>query len=303
MIEFCRPRPEWKARYDALLAGAGERGCEYSFANLCLWGRQSIAFFQGCAVFFSHFNGKSVYPYPIGNGDKRAVLEAVIHDSRTRGIPCRLTGLTPGDCAELEALFPGRFLLRSDRDSFDYVYEIGDLAELRGRKYQKKRNHLNRFRADRPDYRVEPFSCGNLAQIQSMVNDWYMARRQQDPQGDYLLESLAMDKAFRLLEPLEFEGLALTENGEVLAVTMGTRLSEDTFDIHFEKAREDVDGAYAAVNWEFARYLRDKYPQVRYLNREDDMGLEGLRKAKLSYLPCHMVEKSWAYLREDVYED
>lgn len=81
-------------------------------------------------------------------------------------------------------------------------------------------------------------------------------------------------------------------------MTMGSRLGPDTFDIHFEKAREDVDGAYAAVNCEFARHLRAKYPELRYLNREDDLGLEGLRKAKLSYNPHHMVEKFWAYLED-----
>jgi hypothetical protein len=86
-------------------------------------------------------------------------------------------------------------------------------------------------------------------------------------------------------------------------MTMGSRLSRNTFDIHFEKAREDVDGAYAAINCEFARYLRLKYPDVEFLNREDDVGLEGLRKAKLSYLPHHMVEKCWGYLAEDYDED
>ena len=86
-------------------------------------------------------------------------------------------------------------------------------------------------------------------------------------------------------------------------MTMGSRLSRDTFDIHFEKALEDVDGAYGAVNCEFARYLRLRHPDIRYLNREEDMGLEGLRKAKLSYHPDHLVEKCWAYVREDIYED
>ena len=100
-----------------------------------------------------------------------------------------------------------------------------------------------------------------------------------------------------------YEGIALLLEDRVVAVTLGSRISSDTFDIHFEKAREDVDGAYAAINCEFARYLRAKYPDVKFLNREDDMGLEGLRKAKLSYFPHHMVEKSWAYLTEDIYED
>ena len=98
------------------------------------------------------------------------------------------------------------------------------------------------------------------------------------------------------------ETLVLTDGGEVIAMTMGSFLAEDTVDVHFEKAREDVDGAYAAINCEFARYLREKYPQLRFLNREEDMGLEGLRKAKESYCPHHMTEKCWAHLKEDGYD-
>ena len=91
----------------------------------------------------------------------------------------------------------------------------------------------------------------------------------------------------------------LMEGDRLLAFAMGSRLSADTMDIHFEKAREDVDGAYAVINCEFARYLRQKYPWLQYLNREEDMGIEGLRKAKLAYCPDHMVEKWWACLLED----
>ena len=89
------------------------------------------------------------------------------------------------------------------------------------------------------------------------------------------------------------------EGADVLAVTLGAPLSEETFDVNFEKARSDVDGAYTVINQEFARYLREKYPQLKYLNREDDLGLEGLRKAKESYCPDHMAEKCWACLLED----
>ena len=76
-------------------------------------------------------------------------------------------------------------------------------------------------------------------------------------------------------------------------------MSEDTYDIHFEKARENVDGAYTAINQQFASYLREKHPEIRYLDREDDMGLDGLRKAKLSYCPVRLIEKYWARLWEN----
>ncbi len=304
MIQFHRAALEHRAPYEKYSYQSPERGCEYAFANLYLWGRQEIAFLHGCVAFFSHFNGRTVYPFPIGPGDKRAVLEEILADARERGIPCRITNMTDADRADLERWFPGKFQMLPARDSFDYVYRTDALADLRGKKLQKKRNHFNRFAASHPNYRIEPLSSCNMAQAQHMVNDWFVNRRKQDPYRDYLLESLAMAKAFRRFADLSLEGILLLDGEDVLAVTMGSRLSEDTFDIHFEKAREDVDGAYAAINCEFARYLRLKYPGVEFLNREDDLGLEGLRKAKLSYHPDHLVEKYWARLSEDmIYEN
>ena len=303
MIPFHRACLEDKAPYESILMNCPERGCEYSFANLFLWGRQEIAFVENCVVFFSHFFGRSVYPYPLGTGDKKAALEAILADSRQRGIPCRITGITEADRQELEDLFPDRFSIRPARDSFDYVYTVDALADLKGKKLQKKRNHVNRFRTEHPDYRVEPICCENVSRIQHMVNDWYVSRKLSDPEGDYFLESLAMAKAFRHYDALNMESIALLEGDRVLAVTMGSLMAPDMMDVHFEKAVEDVPGAYNTVNAEFARHIRLKFPEVRFLNREDDMGLEGLRTAKLSYLPDHMIEKYQACLMEDIYED
>ena len=303
MIPFHRACLADKAQYESILMNCPERGCEYSFANLFLWGRQEIAFIEECVVLFSHFFGRSVYPYPIGSGNKRAALEAILADSRERGIPCRITGMTENDRQELESWFPGKFAFQTARANFDYVYTVDALADLKGKKLQKKRNHVNRFRAEHPDYRVEPICCGNLARVQHMVNDWYVSRKLTDPEGDYFLESLAMAKAFRHFDALNMEGIALLEGHQVLAVTMGSRMSPDMMDVHFEKALENVNGAYNTVNAEFARYIRLKAPEIRFLNREDDMGLEGLRTAKLSYVPDHMIEKYQACLMEDVYED
>ena len=303
MIEFSRLTPAQKEPYNEILFSVPERGCEYSYANLCLWGRQQVAFLHDCVAFFSHFYGKSVYPYPIGPGDKRAVIAAILHEAQARGIPCRLTGLTDADRQDLETWFPGKFHLHTTRDSFDYVYSIHDLADLKGRKFQKKRNHFNRFKAEHPDYQIIPINSCNMAQAQKMVDQWYRQRIREDPEGDYLLENIAMARAFQNYHWLEMEGIFLMDGDRVLAVTMGSRMSPDTFDIHFEKALEDVDGAYPAINCEFARYLREKYPEVEFLNREDDVGLEGLRKAKLSYNPHHMIQKHRALVAEDIYGD
>ena len=302
MIDFQKLSLSQREQYNEILFSCPTRGCEYSFANVSLWGLQKAAFLHGCIAFFCHFYGRSVYPYPIGNGDRRAVIEEILQDAKERGIPCRITGMTDADREELEAWFPGKFLLKASRDSSDYVYAIDDLADLKGKKLQKKRNHTNRFRAEHPDYKVIPLTSCNMPLAQHMINDWYTTRMKEDPEGDYMLENIALAKACRFYDSLGMDGILLMEGEQVLAITMGSQMAKDTFDIHFEKARENVDGAYTVVNQEFARYLRLKYPEVAYLDREDDMGLEGLRKAKLSYHPHHMVDKHWAYVAEELHE-
>lgn len=302
MIDFQSLKLEDKPRFDAILQNCGVRGCEYSFVNLYLWGRQKAAFYKDHLVLFSQFNRKSVYLFPVGEGDLAPVIEAVIHDAQMRGIPCRFTGLTHDDCAKLESLFPGRFRYHIDRDAFDYVYAIEDLSELKGRRFQKKRNHLNRFRADHPHARLVPITDENTPAVQEMVERWYDLRLQENPHGDYHMERAALGKALRNRKALGMEGLLLMEEDKLLAMAMGSRLNSDTFDIHFEKALEANDGTYAAINQGFAQYLREKHPDIVWLDREDDMGLEGLRKAKMSYNPERMIEKSWVCLLEDCYE-
>lgn len=299
MIDFQPLRLSQKEEFDRCLMNCGERGCEYSFANLYLWGRQRAAFVGDTMVFFSQFNRRSVYPFPIGPGDRRAAVEAVIHDAAMRGIPCRFSSLTREDQDFLEALYPGQFHFHWDRDGYDYVYAIDDLADLKGRKFQRKRNHVNRFWDVHPDCAVVPLESADMDRVQDMLDGWYEARLREEPQGDYYMERVALNKALTHRHALNMEGLVLAEGERILAFTMGSLLTEDTFDVNFEKAVSDADGAYAAVNRAFAQHLRGKYPRLRYLNREDDLGLEGLRKAKLSYCPHHMVEKSWACLRED----
>ncbi len=301
MLDFQPITLEKKEEYTRLLQNA-QGGCEYAFANLYLWGRQRAVVVQGQLALFSQFSRRSVYPYPAGPGDKKAVLDAMIKDAAQRGIPCRITGLNQDIIAQMEAWYPGKFRFHCDRDSYDYVYDIHDLADLKGRKYQPKRNYVNRFKQNYPQCTLEKLTRENLPQVETMAKRWYDARRQQDPSGDYHMEQSALKKAFRDFTALDLEGMALLQEDEVIAFTMGSRLNADTFDIHFEKALAGYDGAYAVINQGFARYLREAYPQVQYLNREDDLGLESLRKAKLSYGPHHLVEKCWACLLEDGYD-
>lgn len=297
-LEFRPISIEDQKEYQRCLWSGSTRGCEYAFANLFMWGDQRIAKINGWTVFLSRFGERTLYPYPIGVGDRRAVVEAVMADAEARGIEWRFSGLLPEECAELEALFPDRFAFVANEGSFDYVYAIDDLALLAGRKYHGKRNHCKRFEEAYPNARIEPITEDKLADVRAFCAQWYASKQAENPDEDYQMEKDALERAFANYAALEMEGLLLTAEGEVLAMTMGNRMSPDTFDVNFEKAKSDVQGAYAVINRAFARYIREKYPEVRYLDREEDMGIEGLRRAKQSYYPHHQTVKYRAVPKE-----
>ena len=144
MINFRDIKLTDKSLYDYYKKRSSERGCEMSFGNLFLWGRQRIFELNAHLVFLATFS-KSFYPYPLGDGDKKAVIDALRLDARERGIGLVLTSLAKSDKEELERLYPNCFEFSTDIGSYDYVYDIDDLSTLAGKKYHKKRNHLNNF--------------------------------------------------------------------------------------------------------------------------------------------------------------
>lgn len=296
MIKFEKLNTANKAAYDEYLLHCGQRGCEYNFSNLYLWGRQRAAFVGDSLVFFSQFNQRSVYLFPVSRSNPKQALDAIIHDAQTRDIPCRLTSLTHEDCDLLEALYPDQFRFHHDRNSFDYIYNIEDLATLKGKKFQKKRNHLNKFKLQHPDHYFVPLTDANTPQVEDMLQRWYKQKLEADPEGDFYMEQVAICRAMRHREELDMEGLVLMEGDELLAMSMGSHLAANTFDVQFEKAIDET--AYVAMCSGFAAHLMDKYPHLQYLNREDDLGIEGLRKSKLAYNPVMLIEKHWACLKE-----
>ena len=297
MIEFHKPQLTDKPWVDELLRRADHRGCEYNFTNLFVW---SDAYDQRIArvgdFLVTHLCGAlgCSYIYPAGSGDIAPVLTALEQDAAERGVPFRLVCLTQPQIQELDTLFPGRFTFEADRDGFDYLYDIDRLADLGGKKLHAKRNHINRFIENNPSWVYEDITPESLPECLEMDKEWYrrsMVREGLAEERDLGNEGRALRLAMEHYHALGLEGGLIRVYGEVVAFTMGDRLTEDTFDVHFEKAYGELQGAYAMINREFARRVRQRHPQVRYLNREDDMGVEGLRKAKESYYPDLMVEK------------
>lgn len=291
MIDFRKIEINDKNLYNEKLYAESTKSCQYGFSNLFMWGVQEIAQVHDHIVLYSRFDCHCFYPFPIGTGDKKAVLDEIFADAKERGVcPC-LTGLTESNRRIVEELYPNQFYFHADRGNYDYVYDINDLADLKGRKLHRKRNHLKHFKKNHPDYVVTPITMENMERVRAFVADWYKLKLEENPDGDYHHEQAALEKVFTYYNSLEMEGLLLEENGEVLGFTMASPLSSDTFDVHYEKARGDIDGAYTTINSEFANYIRNKYPHIKYLDREEDMGIAGLRKAKLSYFPHHLIKK------------
>lgn len=298
MINFIPANASHKKLYENYLNDNLERGCEYCFANLVMWGQQNIAEVHMSLLRLSYYGGHITYAFPLGKGNKELAIKEIMQDAKERGIPCVFMGVYEEDKKLLETLFEGKFRFVHSRDSFDYIYDINDLCELSGRKYHSKRNHMHRFFEACPNYSFEVITRENLHCVKDFAAEWYKEKLAANPVSDFDMEQVALGRAMQNYEALQMEGLILRNNGEMLGFTMGSRLSDTTFDIHFEKAKDGIQGAYAAINNLFAIHLRDKFPELLFLNREEDMGIEGLRRAKESYRPHHLAEKYMAFPQE-----
>ena len=294
MINFKKFDLSEKQLYIDILDDGVERGCGHTYQSLYIWGDSKCAIINNHAVFFSCFD-RCFYPFPVGRGDKKAVIEEIIKDAKERNIPCLLTALNDEDERTLRELFFDKFIIKETRGAWDYVYDINDLADLPSKKYHKKRNHLNNFYKEYPGYTVCEITSEVIDRIKTFSLRWFKEKAEITNE-DFLLEKDALFRAPDNYEGLEFEGIYLEFNGEIIAFTLASQKTSDTFDVHFEKALKDHQKAYPAINNEFAKYIKAKYPEVKFLNREEDMGIEGLRKAKESYYPDHMVKRNIAIL-------
>lgn len=262
--------------------------CEYCFGNIFMWSDiYKNKIYNDNGIFVSaDFTDEPVFCYPIGDGDKKATIEKLIDFSKSHGVSLEFFGMTEKDRDELNYLFPKQFEITEERDYFDYLYTSESLANLVGRKLASKRNHISYFEKTF-DWKYEPITKDNIHQCELLNEHWERLNREKNPEeiGD---EHLAIKKALANFFELGLEGGILTIENEIVAFTFGEKLNNNTFCTHVEKAYGNIRGAYQMINREFARQLKDRY---EFINREDDTGSEGLRRAKLSYHPHRLVIK------------
>ena len=283
MLEFRTPVIDDKERIDAFVAKSGRVGCDANFVNTFLWRKRydiRVAFTED-SYFKCYMRDGQITGYcmPISYGDYRTAIATLRQDAAERGIEFGMGLLSDRNVGLLHRLYKDEVEVFPDRDSFDYIYERRDLALLPGKKYHSKRNHISAFFREYDDVVIEEICENNASDVLDIAKRW-----QGDRTDTGELEALR--DALKYYYRLKLFGLLLYVNDEPVAFTIASQINEDMCDVHFEKA-VGIDSAYAVINNEFAKH----FDSFGYINREEDLGIEGLRKSKLSYHPSALLGK------------
>lgn len=267
------------------------RSCERTFVNVYLWARfyhVKFAEVEHTLVFRTEDEDGFSFAYPAGEPENvKKALEFLMEYCKEKDVLFILYNVTPHMFAQLDKWYPKKFFIEYNRDLADYVYETEKLASLAGKKLHGKRNHINKFKALYPDWSYEPLNDDNVEDCFQMALKWRNKNGcEDDPEKN--AEMCVTLNSLRLYKELGLKGGVLKADGKIVAFTVGEPVSDDTFVVHIEKAFAEVDGAYPMINQQFVQHECMEY---EYVNREEDTGAEGLRKAKLSYRPAFLEEK------------
>lgn len=296
MIDFKQISVEDREIITSFTMNSERRNCDLSFANLCSWQflyNTQYAVIGNYLAFKFFVNGQLAYMMPVGKGECCDILKALKEDTDKENQPFRMLGVCNSMKEKIETITPDKFDFTSDRNSFDYIYLRTDLAELKGKKYQPKRNHANKFYKTYENHEFIDISRDNIGECLKMEDEWCRANN-CDEQNGLDKEWKSINFALKHFEEIGLKGLMLRVNGKIAAFTYGMPINQTTFGVHVEKADTEIEGAYTVINQEFANRIPE---QFIYLNREEDLGIEGLRKAKLSYQPTLLLEKFVATLK------
>jgi hypothetical protein len=263
---------------------------ELTFTNLFMWRGLYRPIWRraaGCLAVIMRPRDAEPYALPPVLGpdcDPKDALGELMNDLKAMGAKpkaCRV-----GVDFVTRHLDQNAYEARLDRDQSDYVYLAKDLIQLSGNRFHKKKNHVNRFRKT-TQHHYKPLDQETVECVLEMQESWCQLRDCQTNKG-LIDEDRAIFEALTHFDRLGYVGGAIVINQAVEAFSLGETLNPDTAVIHIEKANPEIPGLYAAINQMFAAQA---CPDMTYINREQDLGLEGLRKAKESYNPHHLVDK------------
>lgn len=292
MINFKQITLSDKRDIDAAFNGNIYRACDFCFANLYAWNARFKTVFaiEHRTIFlrFQDLDGQLYYMMPIGRMPLKDAFDLIMRDAVENKIPFQMKGITSRMWDNIQAEMPGRFRYLPDKDNYEYIYLSEKLIKLSGKKLQSKRNHINRFKADNPDWEYFPITTKEeLEECSRMLDEWEevsISKVDFSKRYDYIATKIMINQFFEL----QLQGGAIRVNGQIVAFSIGEQLTADSFVVHVEKAFSGINGAYTIINQQFIEHTASEFT---YINREEDMGIENLRKAKMSYYPDILLEE------------
>lgn len=287
---------------------------DISFGNLFIWKHARAISYAICGDSLiiqtrqTHKEGQNPYFFfPIA-GDESSKLEALKtleSYARENGFPLHFERLETHNLPLLRQAFPA-ISIEPTPNHFDYVYSIEELIALSGRKFHKKKNHLNSF-LQRYEWEIEPITQANASELAQVARIWLDSNPAKN--DDLELEYLGICAALESFDKLGLQGIAVRAREKlalgsgnidpaesvlpIIAFSFGEVISDEMAVIHIEKAAPNIIGAYQIINQQL---LARCFSSLRYANREEDLGIAGLRQAKRGYNPIFMVEKHRAVL-------
>jgi len=275
-----------RAFFEAHYAKYPQTHSDNTFTNMVCWNhfaQYRYAYVNGNVILASTIEGITRFRPPIGPRDP-ALMKDLLRFAQEYGDDTPMVLLDPATAQWIRDLDPSVIIV-PDRDHFEYVYRALDLAELPGKNYVKIRSQIHKFRRN-CRHTVEPVTAANREEVLEFLVKWC---EWKGCENDLVLahEKEAVFFAIEHFTELPLRGLLIRVEGKIAAISLFERLNADTALIHFEKGLPDCEGIYKAINAETATHLAG---EVEYINRESDLGVSGLREAKLRYHPHHMVE-------------
>lgn len=271
---------------------------ENAFGTHFLWSKflcSEIYFYENVA--FIRLNQPNLaYKMPFGvteRGEMLRCIKLLIENAKSQSKPFKLTDLNKAQVEILKSIMPNKFSFTSEREKFEYIYQTKDLAELSGKKYHSKRNHISKFNK-LYKWHYEELTENNLPECAIFLENWFTSHN-NDKLSYNEHEYVAIKKTINHYSKLNFFGGLLKIDNKIIACTIAEKINHRTITVHFEKANPEFEGVYAVINNEFCKEMAKDF---KFINREEDLGIEGLRKAKLSYHPCALLERFTAVLKE-----
>ena len=291
MLNFKKIVISDKKLIDNCLKNSQSRSCDYCFSNIFAWQERFKTVFTVINdTLFVRFEDKNTtfYMFPVGKMPLKKALELLENDACESSVELKIKAVSHQMWQQIQKEIPDKFSYLPERENFEYLYLTEKLINLSGKKLQSKRNHINRFKVENPDWefsliqtREDCYHCWN------MLKEWE-GENMATSDPSLIYDFKASELMLKHFDELALQGGMIKINGQTVAFAVGEPLDKETFVVHIEKAPRDMNGGYTIINQQFAEHIAVNY---LYINREEDMGLESLRKAKMSYQPAELLQE------------